>query len=125
MVDKLLVEVEAQLEKKGVQHARSTTRRARWLAREGLRPEDGRAPDGAACIQEQIKRPLAEELLFGKLAAGGTVKIGVSADGKELKLDDAACRNAGAASNAAVAAASLTSGTPPKRRRFAGVAGCR
>jgi ATP-dependent Clp protease ATP-binding subunit ClpA len=38
-------------------------------------------------MQEQIKRPLAEELLFGKLAAGGHVKIGVSSDGKELKLD--------------------------------------
>jgi ATP-dependent Clp protease ATP-binding subunit ClpA len=41
----------------------------------------------ARLMQEQIKRPLAEELLFGKLAAGGTVKIGVSADGKELKLE--------------------------------------
>ena len=51
----------------------------------------------ARLIQEQIKRPLAEELLFGKLAAGGTVKIGVSADGKELKLDDAAGRDAGTA----------------------------
>jgi ATP-dependent Clp protease ATP-binding subunit ClpA len=40
----------------------------------------------ARLMQEQIKRPLAEELLFGKLAAGGTVKIGVSDDGKELTL---------------------------------------
>ena len=40
----------------------------------------------ARVIQEHIKRPLAEELLFGKLAGGGTVKIGVSADGKELAL---------------------------------------
>jgi ATP-dependent Clp protease ATP-binding subunit ClpA len=40
----------------------------------------------ARLMQEQIKRPLAEELLFGKLAAGGTVKIGVTADGKELAL---------------------------------------
>jgi len=41
----------------------------------------------ARLMQEQIKRPLAEELLFGKLVAGGTVKIGVSADGQTLKLE--------------------------------------
>ena len=35
----------------------------------------------ARVIQEQIKRPLAEELLFGSLAEGGHVKISVSADG--------------------------------------------
>jgi ATP-dependent Clp protease ATP-binding subunit ClpA len=38
-------------------------------------------------MQEQIKRPLAEELLFGKLANGGTVRIGVSKDGEKLTLD--------------------------------------
>jgi ATP-dependent Clp protease ATP-binding subunit ClpA len=41
----------------------------------------------ARLIQEQIKRPLAEELLFGKLANGGTVRVGVLADGSALKLD--------------------------------------
>jgi len=41
----------------------------------------------ARLMQEQIKRPLAEELLFGKLVAGGTVKIGVSDDGKSLSLE--------------------------------------
>ena len=40
----------------------------------------------ARLMQEQIKRPLAEELLFGKLVDGGTVKIGVSEDGKSLKI---------------------------------------
>ena len=39
----------------------------------------------ARIIQEQIKRPLAEELLFGSLADGGHVKITVGADG-ELAL---------------------------------------
>ena len=58
----------------------------RWLAEKGYDPKMGARPM-ARLMQEQIKRPLAEELLFGKLAAGGTVKIGVSADGKELKLD--------------------------------------
>ena len=41
----------------------------------------------ARLMQDQIKRPLAEELLFGKLAAGGTVKICVSTDGESLKLE--------------------------------------
>ena len=82
VVDKLLVEVEAQLEKKGVSH-HARRRRARAGSREkGYDPKMGARPM-ARLIQEQIKRPLAEELLFGKLAAGGTVKIGVSGDGKD------------------------------------------
>jgi ATP-dependent Clp protease ATP-binding subunit ClpA len=85
VVDKLIVEVEAQLEKKGVSIILDDDAR-RWLAEKGYDPKMGARPM-ARLIQEQIKRPLAEELLFGKLAAGGTVKIGVSADGKELKLE--------------------------------------
>jgi ATP-dependent Clp protease ATP-binding subunit ClpA len=41
----------------------------------------------ARLIQDQIKRPLAEELLFGKLAEGGQVTASVSDDGKSLKLE--------------------------------------
>ncbi len=98
VVDKLLLEIEAQLEKKGVSILLDDAAR-RWLAEKGYDPKMGARPM-ARLLQEQIKRPLAEELLFGKLAAGGTVKIGVSADGKELTLDDAAGRNAGAACDA-------------------------
>ncbi len=85
VVDKLLVEIEAQLEKKGVSILLDDAAR-RWLAEKGYDPKMGARPM-ARLMQEQIKRPLAEELLFGKLAAGGTVKIGVSEDGKSLKLD--------------------------------------
>jgi ATP-dependent Clp protease ATP-binding subunit ClpA len=85
VVDKVILEVEAQLEKKGVSILLDDAAR-RWLAEKGYDPKMGARPM-ARLIQEQIKRPLAEELLFGKLAAGGTVKIGVSADGKELKLE--------------------------------------
>src|SRR5688500_2929529 len=84
VVDKLLVEIEAQLEKKGVSILLDDAAR-RWLAQRGYDPKMGARPM-ARLMQEQIKRPLAEELLFGKLAAGGTVKIGVSSDGKELTL---------------------------------------
>jgi len=85
VVDKVIVEVEAQLEKKGVSIILDDDAR-RWLAEKGYDPKMGARPM-ARLVQEQIKRPLAEELLFGKLAAGGTVKIGVSADGKELTLE--------------------------------------
>src|SRR6188508_3251028 len=84
VVDKLLLEIEAQLEKKGVSILLDDAAR-RWLAEKGYDPKMGARPM-ARLMQEQIKRPLAEELLFGKLAAGGTVKIGVTADGKELAL---------------------------------------
>ena len=85
VVDKLIVEVEAQLEKKGVSILLDDEAR-HWLAQKGYDPKMGARPM-ARLIQEQIKRPLAEELLFGKLAVGGTVKIGVSKDGEKLTLD--------------------------------------
>jgi ATP-dependent Clp protease ATP-binding subunit ClpA len=84
VVDKLLVEIEAQLEKKGVSIVLLDDARS-WLAEKGYDPKMGARPM-ARLMQEQIKRPLAEELLFGKLVAGGTVKIGVSEDGESLKL---------------------------------------
>src|SRR5687768_3703011 len=85
VVDKLLMEIEAQLEKKGVSILLDDVAR-RWLAEKGYDPKMGARPM-ARLLQEQIKRPLAEELLFGKLAVGGTVKIGVSKDGEKLTLD--------------------------------------
>jgi ATP-dependent Clp protease ATP-binding subunit ClpA len=84
VVDKLLLEIEAQLEKKGVSILLDDDAR-RWLAEKGYDPKMGARPM-ARLMQEQIKRPLAEELLFGKLVEGGTVKIGVSNDGKSLTL---------------------------------------
>jgi ATP-dependent Clp protease ATP-binding subunit ClpA len=41
----------------------------------------------ARLVQEKIKRPLAEELLFGKLVQGGTVRVMLSADGSGLSLE--------------------------------------
>ena len=56
-----------------------------WIAERGYDPKMGARPM-ARIIQEYIKRPLAEELLFGSLADGGHVRIGVGADGNlELK----------------------------------------
>jgi len=85
VVDKLIVEVEMQLEQKGVILSLDDAARA-WIAKEGYDPKMGARPM-ARIIQEHIKRPLAEELLFGKLAGGGQVRVSVTDDGSRLKLD--------------------------------------
>jgi ATP-dependent Clp protease ATP-binding subunit ClpA len=85
VVDKLLVEAEAQLEQKQVSISVSDQAR-RWIAKRGYDPKMGARPM-ARVIQEFIKRPLAEELLFGKLVNGGHVEITLSEDGEKLKLD--------------------------------------
>ena len=84
VVDKLLVEVETQLEQKGVQLHVDEAARA-WLGTKGYDPKMGARPM-ARLIQDAIKRPLAEELLFGKLADGGHVHVSVGPDGA-LKLE--------------------------------------
>jgi ATP-dependent Clp protease ATP-binding subunit ClpA len=85
VVDKLLVEAEAQLETKRVSISLSDQAR-RWIAKRGYDPKMGARPM-ARVIQEFIKRPLAEELLFGKLVNGGHVEVTLSEDGDKLKLD--------------------------------------
>jgi ATP-dependent Clp protease ATP-binding subunit ClpA len=84
VVDKLLLEVEAQLESKGVAITVDDEARA-WIATKGYDPKMGARPM-ARVIQEHVKRPLAEELLFGKLADGGTVRVTLDAAKGELKL---------------------------------------
>ncbi len=85
VVDKLLVEAEAQLEQKRVSLSVDEGAR-RWIAKRGYDPKMGARPM-ARIIQEHIKRPLAEELLFGKLVNGGSVEVSVSEDGEKLELE--------------------------------------
>ncbi|HTV50887.1 MAG TPA: ATP-dependent Clp protease ATP-binding subunit ClpA [Steroidobacteraceae bacterium] len=85
VVEKLIVEVEMQLEQKGVTLTLDDAAR-RWVAEKGYDPKMGARPM-ARIIQEHIKRPLAEELLFGRLAGGGQVRVTVSKDGEKLELD--------------------------------------
>jgi ATP-dependent Clp protease ATP-binding subunit ClpA len=85
VVDKLLIEAEAQLEQKQVSISVDEPAR-RWIAKRGYDPKMGARPM-ARIIQEFIKRPLAEELLFGKLVNGGHVEVSLSEDGEKLKLD--------------------------------------
>ena len=78
MVDKFLTELQAQLEDKRVQL--DVTDAARnWLAQGGYDSAMGARPM-ARLIQDKIKRPLADELLFGKLVNGGKVSIDVRDD---------------------------------------------
>ncbi len=83
VVDKFLIELEAQLHDKQVNLSVSQDARE-WLAQHGFDPQMGARPM-ARVIQEQIKRPLAEEVLFGKLVKGGRVNVDL-VDG-ELVLD--------------------------------------
>ena len=78
VADKLLLELEAQLEQKNVSLDVDPGARA-WVARHGYDEKMGARPM-ARLIQEKIKRPLAEELLFGDLSAGGHVQVTTDAN---------------------------------------------
>jgi ATP-dependent Clp protease ATP-binding subunit ClpA len=85
VVDKLLLEIEAQLEQKGVALAVDDDAR-HWIAAKGYDPKMGARPM-ARVLQEHVKRPLAEELLFGRLSGGGSVRVSVARDGAGLALE--------------------------------------
>ena len=83
VVDKLVVELEAKLGNNAVTLELDDAARE-WIAERGYDPKMGARPM-ARVIQEHIKRPLAEELLFGSLEDGGHVRITVGED-DELEL---------------------------------------
>lgn len=78
VVDKFIMQMEAQLEDRGVSIELNEEARE-WLGKKGYDPLYGARPLGRV-IQEYIKKPLAEELLFGKLSKGGLVKVTVKDD---------------------------------------------
>jgi ATP-dependent Clp protease ATP-binding subunit ClpA len=80
VVEKFVFQLEAQLADRGVT-IELTEDAARWLADKGYDERFGARPL-ARVIQEYIKKPFADELLFGKLEHGGTVKVLV-ADGED------------------------------------------
>jgi ATP-dependent Clp protease ATP-binding subunit ClpA len=84
VVDKLVLELEAQLEDHDVTLELESEAR-QWIADRGYDPKMGARPM-ARVIQEHIKRPLAEVLLFGELADGGDVLIELDEDANELRL---------------------------------------
>ena len=78
VVDKFIVELQAQLDVKGVS-LEVTSAARNWLAEKGYDKAMGARPMGRV-IQEQMKKPLANELLFGELVAGGVVKVDLQDD---------------------------------------------
>ncbi len=75
VVDKFIAELETQLDQKKVQlHLNDEART--WLAEKGYDADMGARPMGRL-IREEIRKPLAEELLFGELTSGGEVEISV------------------------------------------------
>ncbi len=85
VVDKFIIELETQLEEKGVTIDVDSTARE-WLAEHGYDPAMGARPM-ARVIQESIKKGLANELLFGKLVGGGRVKVSVKRGELKFKYD--------------------------------------
>ncbi len=78
VVEKFILQLEAQLMDRGV-HIELTPEAADWLAHRGYDDRMGARPL-ARVIQETIKKPLAEELLFGRLIKGGLVKVRIEDD---------------------------------------------
>ncbi|MCC0006983.1 MAG: ATP-dependent Clp protease ATP-binding subunit ClpA [Hyphomicrobiaceae bacterium] len=85
VVEKFIFQLEAQLADRSVT-IELTEAAQKWLAEKGYDEKFGARPL-ARVIQEYIKRPLAEELLFGQLENGGTVRVLVEGKGEEAKLD--------------------------------------
>ena len=77
VVDKFLLELEAQLHEKKVE-ASFTPALKEFLAKKGFDPQMGARPM-ARLIQDTIRKALADELLFGRLVSGGKVTIGIDA----------------------------------------------
>jgi len=84
VVDKFMAQLEAQLSDRNVTFSLTDGARA-WLAREGYDALFGARPL-ARVVQEHIKKPLADELLFGKLAKGGHVKVLIRAKKLDFEI---------------------------------------
>jgi ATP-dependent Clp protease ATP-binding subunit ClpA len=85
VVQKFIIQLEGQLAERNVQ-IEITDRAADWLAAKGYDESFGARPL-ARLIQEKVKKPMADELLFGKLKDGGIVKIDIDPNDKdELKF---------------------------------------
>ena len=87
VVNKFVLELEAQLADKHVTVELDEAARL-WLAEHGHDPAMGARPM-ARLIQEKIKKPLADELLFGRLANGGHVKVAGGDEGLALTVEAA------------------------------------
>ncbi|MCA0871561.1 ATP-dependent Clp protease ATP-binding subunit ClpA [Seohaeicola saemankumensis] len=85
VVEKFVLQLEAQLMDRNVS-IELTPPAAEWIADKGYDDKMGARPLGRV-IQEHIKKPLAEELLFGKLAKGGVVRVGLKDGALDLQIE--------------------------------------
>jgi ATP-dependent Clp protease ATP-binding subunit ClpA len=88
IVDKFIAELSTQLADRKVKLALDEAARD-YLARKGYDPMNGARPLGRV-IQDEVKRPLTDELLFGKLAQGGSVRVGYTDDKLTFAFDETA-----------------------------------
>ncbi|MFZ0096895.1 MAG: ATP-dependent Clp protease ATP-binding subunit ClpA, partial [Gemmobacter sp.] len=86
VVEKFVLQLEAQLMDRNV-HIELSPEAAHWLGDRGYDDKMGARPLGRV-IQEHLKKPLAEELLFGKLQKGGVVRVGVKDDKIDLVIEE-------------------------------------
>jgi ATP-dependent Clp protease ATP-binding subunit ClpA len=82
VVDKFLTQLKVKLEDRNIQISLTSSAK-KWFSENGYDSEMGARPM-ARLIEEKIKKPLANEILFGQLKNGGKVKVGM--DKKELKI---------------------------------------
>ncbi len=86
VVDKFVLQLEAQLLDRNV-HIELSPEAANWIAEKGYDDRMGARPLGRV-IQEHIKKPLAEELLFGKLMKGGVVHVRLGDDTLAFEIEE-------------------------------------
>ncbi|MDZ4381803.1 MAG: ATP-dependent Clp protease ATP-binding subunit ClpA [Parvibaculum sp.] len=91
VVEKFVLQLEAQLADRHVT-IELTPEAARWLAERGYDEQMGARPL-ARVIQENIKKPLADEVLFGRLVKGGHVRVGVAEDALSFDIEPAQPRS--------------------------------
>ena len=91
VVEKFVLQLEAQLADRHVT-IELTPEANNWLAERGYDEQMGARPL-ARVIQENIKKPLADEVLFGKLVKGGHVRVGVTEDALSFDIEPAQPRS--------------------------------
>ena len=84
VVDKFIVQLQAQLDKKQISLEVSDSAR-KWIADHGYDRSMGARPMGRL-IQEKLKKPLANEILFGELQDGGSVTVSLDKDGQDISF---------------------------------------
>ena len=82
VVEKFILELETQLDNRNV-FIDLSKEAANWLGKKGYSDNMGARPLGRL-IQEKVKKPIAEEILYGKLSKGGTVKVSIKKDNLEF-----------------------------------------